>query len=136
MKNILKILSVTLIGILLTGCYDRDVIDDKGFHHPLPEVQNLDYTKTGNVVTLTWQIPDNISSDFRRPVEVSVQVVENNIYKQKVAVLNEGTTVNISVNDNREYRFVVKLLGFLTPEAMETGRPDRVFSKGKVIVVD
>lgn len=137
MRNTLKTLSLTItVALFLSGCYDRDIIDEKDFHHTLPTVENLSYTQVGNNVTLTWQIPDDISEDFIRPVEVSIQVVEDNIYRQKVAVLSEGTTVNIPITSGKQYRFVVKLLGFLTPEAREEGRTDRVFSEGRVIEIE
>ena len=86
MKNIARVLIITLTIISFTSCYDRDVIDYKEFDHSLPEIENLSYTKQNNLVKLSWQIPANISDDFRRPLEVSIQVVENNIYREIVIV--------------------------------------------------
>ena len=136
MKNIVKVFIVTLTIALFTGCYDRDIIDLKEFNHSLPEVENLNYTQQGNVVTLTWQIPSDISADFNRPLEASIQVVEDNIYRQKIIVGNENTTADITIDTSKEYRFVVKLLGYLTDEAKEEGKTDRVYSDGQVIEVD
>lgn len=122
--------------VLLSGCYDRDIIDFKEFNHSLPDVENLDYTKQGNIVRLTWQLPSTISPDFKRPLEVSIQVVENNIYRQKVIVGNESTVTDISINTSKRYRFIVKLLGYLTDEAREEGKTDRVYSGGQAIEIE
>ena len=135
MKKIEKLIIAALSLILFTGCYDRDIIDRKDFNHSLPKVENLSYTQQGNVITLSWQISDNIPEDFKRPLEASIQVVENGIYRQKVSVLNEVKSANITINPDKEYRFIVKLLGFLTAEAKEEGFSDRVFSEGAVIEI-
>lgn len=135
MKKIVKTLHIALIAMLFTSCYDRDVLDRKDFDHALPKVENLSYTKDGNVVRLSWQIPANIPADFRRPIEVSVQVVENNIYRQVVTVENENTSADIVIDTGKKYRFVVKLHGYLTTEAQEIGKTDRVYSEGQVIEI-
>ncbi|MEN6455326.1 MAG: DUF4945 domain-containing protein [Prolixibacteraceae bacterium] len=136
MKNIIKIVVVTFIAIQFTGCYDRDIVDLKEFDHSLPKVENLEYTKQGDQVNLTWKIPAAVSADFKRPLEVSIQVVENNIYRQKVIVGNENTSASIATNASKKYRFVVKLLGYLTDQAREEGKTDRVYSEGQVIEIE
>lgn len=136
MKNIIKIVVVTFIAIQFTGCYDRDIIDLKEFNHSLPKVENLEYTKQGDQVNLTWKIPATVPADFKRPLEVSIQVVENNVYRQKIVVGNENTSASIATNATKKYRFVVKLLGYLTDQAREEGKTDRVYSEGQVIEVD
>lgn len=135
MKNIVKTLGITLVMMLFASCYDRDIIDHKEIKHSLPEVENLSYAKEGNVVRLAWQIPADIPADFRRPLEVSVQVVENNIYRQIVTVENEHTSVDVTIDTNKNYRFVVKLLGYLTAEAQETGTTDRFYSGSRVVEI-
>src|SRR5690606_12154641 len=131
-----KLIIVTLILVLFTGCYDRDIIDRKDFNHSLPKVENLSYTLEGNVVTLSWQIPGNIPQDFNRPLEASIQVVEDDIYRQRISVFDEINSAQITIDPNKEYRFIVKLLCFLTPEAKEEGFTDRVFSEGVVIKIE
>jgi hypothetical protein len=126
---------VGFIVLLFTNCYDRDIIDSKEFNHSLPKVENLDYVKQGNSVKLTWQISNNISADFKRPLEISIQVVENDIYKQIIIVENENTFTDITINASKKYIFVVKLLGYLTDEAKEEGKSDRVYSAGQVIEI-
>lgn len=136
MKNRIKVTIVTLIIALFSSCYDRDIIDFKEFNHSLPDVKNLNYTKQNNIVTLTWKVPSDISADFNRPLETSIQVVEDNIYRQIIIVGNEDTSVDITTDKSKEYRFVVKLLGYLTSEAKEEGKTDRVYSNAQVIEIE
>jgi hypothetical protein len=136
MRKIGKLIIVALILVLFTGCYDRDIIDRKDFNHSLPKVENLSYTLEGNVVRLSWQIPANIPQNFNRPLEASIQVVEDDIYRQRFSVFDEINSAAITIDPNKEYRFIVKLLGFLTPEAKEEGFTDRVFSEGVVIKIE
>ncbi len=136
MRKIGKLIIVALILVLFTGCYDRDIIDRKDFNYSLPKVENLSYTLEGNVVRLSWQIPGNIPQDFNRPLEASIQVVEDDIYRQRISVFDEVNSAQITIDPNKEYRFIVKLLGFLTPEAKEEGFTDRVFSEGVIIKIE
>ena len=120
MKNIVRICMVIFTCLLFTGCYDRDVVGSKGTHYILPKVENLDYSVQGNTVKLTWQIPDN--------------KVENDIYRDEITIGNEGTFAEgISIDSNKRYRFVVKLVGNLTDEVVETGISSRIYSEGQVI---
>ncbi|WP_294586959.1 DUF4945 domain-containing protein [uncultured Bacteroides sp.] len=136
MKNIAKVFLVTFISLLFASCYDRDVIDSKGIHYPLPKVENLDYSKSGNTVKLTWQIPGNIPAEFVRPLEISVQKVENDIYTDKITITNEGTsTDNIAIDASKKYRFIVKLVGYLNDDAKQAGISSKIFSEGQVIEI-
>lgn len=136
MKNIIKVFLVTFISLLFASCYDRDVIDSKGVHHPLPKVENLNYSKSGNTVKLTWQIPSNVPTDFIRPLEISVQKVENEIYTDKITIINEGTsTDNINIDTSKKYRFIVKLVGYLNDDAKQAGISNKIFSEGQVIEI-
>jgi len=135
MKNIIKVFVLTFVVIQFSSCYDRSIIDSKSFGFSLPKVENLNYTKQGNIVTLTWKIPANISTDFKRPVEVSIQTVENNIYRNIILVFDENTSANITIDPSKNYRFVVKLLGYLTDEAKIEGKTDRFYSEGQVVEI-
>jgi len=126
---------LALVTLFCTSCYDRDIIDFKEFGHSLPVVENLNYTKQETHVHLTWNIPSDISPAFRRPLEVSIQKVENDIYREIIIVGAEGTSRDIAIDPDRTYRFVVKLAGYLTDEAREEGKPDRVYSQGQVIEI-
>ncbi len=132
MKNIVKLFIVMFTLIIFTNCYDRDIIDRKDFNHTLSSVENLAVNQEGNSAIITWQFPNDISDNFRRPVEVSIQVVEDNIYRQKVTLFEEETRAEIVIDPTKEYRFVVKLVGFLVPDAREEGFTDRVFSDGNI----
>jgi hypothetical protein len=136
MKNVVKIFVVVFTSLLFMGCYDRDIIDSKGTHYILPKVENLDYLKQGNAVKLTWQIPGNIPTEFRRPLVVNIQTVENDIYTNVITVTNEGTSKEgIVINASKKYRFIVKLVGILTDEVTEAGISNRVYSEGQVIEI-
>lgn len=135
MNNIIKVFIITLSIILFTSCYDRDIVDHKEFDHSLPKVENLKYTKSADVVKLTWQIPANISDDFKKPLEASIQVVENDIYKQKLIIGGGDTSADITIDTSKKYRFIVKLLGHLTDDAREDGITDRVYSEGQIIEI-
>jgi hypothetical protein len=134
MKNKVRIIILTLT-VILSSCYDRDIIELKEFNHSLPIVENLAYIKEGNLIKLTWQMPADISPDFKRPVETIIQVIENDIYRQVVTVGNENISANITIDTSKKYRFIVKLLGYLTTDSKEVGKTDRVYSAGQVIVV-
>lgn len=136
MKNLILIVLATFTALSFTACQDRDIIDMKEFNHSLPKVENLKYTRQGDVVKLTWEIPDNISPAFKRPLEVSIQKIENDIYSDVIIVGGEGESRDIAVTSNNTYRFVVKLAGNLTDEAREKGKPDRVYSDGQIIVIE
>lgn len=136
MKNIARILIVAVISLLFTSCYDREIIDSKGIHYPLPKVENLDYSKQGTTVKLTWQIPDNIPAEFIRPLEISIQKVENDIYTDKITIIDEGTSAeNIAIKADKKYRFIVKLTGYLNDEAKQPGISSKIYSEGQVIEI-
>lgn len=137
MKRLLvHILFIALTVTLFTGCYDRGIVDAKDFDHALPALENVNYTKQGSTVNLTWDIPADISPAFRRPLEIIIQQVENEIYTDVITVGVEGTSREIGIDADSEYRFILKLAGYLTDEARETGKPDRVLSAGQVIEIE
>lgn len=136
MKNIEKIFVLSLFVLLFSGCYDREIVDRKDFNHTLPKVENLSYTKQENTVTLNWQIPADISDNFRRPLETSIQVVENNIYRQKFSIFDENKTANFQIDPTKEYRVIVRLLGFLNTDVIQEGFTDRVFSDGVILEIN
>ena len=100
MKNIVRICMVIFTCLLFTGCYDRDVVGSKGTHYILPKVENLDYSVQGNTVKLTWQIPDNIPDEFLRPLEVSIQKVENDIYRDVITIGKALQSMRIKGTDS------------------------------------
>ena len=80
MKKIVTIFTILLVVLSLSSCYDRDVLDDKGLNYFMPMPENVQYNQdNATAVTLTWSIPSVIPEDFRRPISVQIQIVENNI---------------------------------------------------------
>ncbi len=130
----IKHLAVLIIVLLFTSCYDRDIIDSKEFNHSIPTVENLQCTNDGNSVKLTWDIPSTIPDDIKRPIEVQIQVVENDIYRQKVtlAEVNPGKAT-INVDADKKYRFIVKLQGFIKDESRAVGESEKVVSASAIV---
>lgn len=123
--------------LMFSGCHDRNVVDFKAFEHTLPKVENLSYSQQGNTVRFSWTIPSNISPAFRRPLEVSIQKIENNIYREVITIHGESTTSHdIVINTERDNRFVVKIHGYLLDDAREVGKPDRVYSEGEIVSIE
>lgn len=136
MKNFVRIMALALATVMLSSCHDRDIVDLKDFGHALPKVENLNYSREGNAVRLSWTIPGNISPVFVRPLEVNIQKVEDGIYREIITVHGENSVSHdIAINPEREYRFVVKLAGYLLDDAREPGQPDRVLSQGEVVEI-
>lgn len=135
MKNKVKLFIVMISLTFITGCYDRDIIDSKDFNYSMPDLENISISKQDNMAVLTWQFPSAIPDSYNRPLEVNIQVIENDIYRQKVIVFDEATTNRIEIDPTKEYRFVLKLAGYLTPEAKEDGFTDRVLSNGVIVVL-
>lgn len=136
MKKITKLCMAALLLTIFTGCYDRDIVDQKDFNFALPTVENLSYTTADGEVTLTWQIPNSISADFNRPLEVVVQLVVNNIYGERRVLQGEATDTRFAIQPGDDYRFIVRLQGYLSAEARQEGYTDRVLSDGVIIHVD
>lgn len=129
-------MTVAFATVMFSGCHDRDVVDGKAFAQTLPKVENVTYSQDGNTVRLSWTIPATISPAFRRPLEVSIQRIENNIPREIITVHGEGTASHdIAINSERDNRFVIKLHGYLLDDAREVGKPDRVYSEGTVISI-
>lgn len=134
MKNIIKIFIVIFIIGQLTACYDRDIIDEKDIYNfSMPDVQDLHYTKNGNTLKLTWKMPEDISENFKRPIEVKVRVVEDNIYKDLITVLGEETSVEITIDPSKENHVIVKLFGYIIDDVKEVMRTDNMYSRGQIL---
>jgi len=134
-RFLVHVLLVVFTAGLFSSCYDRGIVDAKDFDYSLPNVEALEYTNTGNTVSITWDFPTDVSPAFRRPLEVSIQKIEDDIYREIIIVGGEGKSADIGIDPNKSYRFVVKLAGNLSDEARETGKPDRVYSSGLVLDV-
>jgi plasmid replication initiation protein len=87
-------------------------------------------------VTLTWSIPSVIPEDFRRPISVQIQIVENNIYRDRITLVNEETSHTFTIDPAKKYRYIVKLVGTFTEENQETGRTSTVTSEGVIVNVE
>lgn len=133
MKYLVRTILLAFIAVSMESCYDRDVIDFKEFNHTLPTIKNLNYTKQQQHVILNWEIPTDIASDFRRPLDVNIQKVENGIYREIIIVGDEETSRDIAIDASKTYRFIVKLSGYLTDDMRQKGKSEKVYSEGRII---
>lgn len=127
---------MVLAVLSLSGCYDRSILDDKGLNYFMPKAENVKYTQSNTTVMLTWDIPTKIPEEFKRPIAVQIQVVENDIYKDKITLSNEETSYSFIIDPEKEYRYIVKLVGTFTEEVQETGRTSSVTSEGVIVNVE
>ena len=117
-----------LVVLSLSSCYDRDVLDDKGLNYFIPTPENVQYIQdNATTVTLTWSI---------RPISVQIQIVENNIYRDRITLVNEETSHTFTIDPAKKYRYIVKLVGTFTEENQETGRTSTVTSEGVIVNVE
>lgn len=136
MKKIVTIFVMLLAVLSLSSCYDRSVLDDKGLNYFMPMAENVQYTRNNNTVTLTWNIPAEIPEEFQRPIAVQIQVVENDIYKDKITLVNEETSYSFAIDPAQKYRYIIKLVGTFTDEAQETGRTTSVTSESVIVKIE
>ena len=134
MKKITNIFVVLLAVVLFSGCCDRSVLDDKGLNYYMPMPENVQYTQSGDQVTLTWSYPE--IPDEYQSVSVGIQAVENNIYMAKTTLSNGETSQTFTLTDGVTYRYVVKLTGTFKPEFQEKGRTSTVTSDGVVVNIE
>lgn len=136
MKKITTLFIMLLAVLSTSGCYDRSVLDDKGLDYFMPKAENVQFTRDDATVTLTWEFPAEIPDVFKRPIAVQIQVVENDIYRDKITLVNEETSHSFTIDAAKKYRYVVKLAGTFTDEAQEAGRTFGVTSEGVVVKID
>lgn len=137
MKKIVTIFTMLLAVLSLSSCYDRDVLDDKGLNYFMPMPENAQYTQSNaTTVALSWNIPATIPSEFRRPISVQIQIVENNIYRDRITLVNEETSHTFTIDPAKKYRYIIKLVGTFTEENQEAGRTSTVTSDGVVVSIE
>lgn len=132
MTNRMKIFILMVTVLLFNSCYDRDVVDSKDTGYPsLPKIENnIQYSIMGDNIAMSWNVPEGISEQFKRPLDTKIQVVENNIYKGIITQTGEGSqssTFKVD-SDVKDSYVILKLFGYLKDEYRQTGRTDQVFS--------
>lgn len=143
MKKIMNIIAALLLVMSLSSCYDRTVISDKGLSYFMPKPENVQYVKDEDHVVLTWDIPEEIPEEYRRPIAVTIQMIENNIYRDKITLnLEETSTAGIkdqspfTLKADMTYRFIIKLVGTFQPDYQEKGRTLSVTSDGVIVDIE
>lgn len=136
MKSIIKIFIVIFTVGLFTTCYDRDIIDEKYvYDFSMPDVENLAYTKNGNTVKLIWEMPETISENFKKPIEIKIRVVEDNIYGEILTVFEGATSTEFTIDPSKKTKVIVKLFGYITAEAQKDTRTDQMYSQGEILEI-
>lgn len=139
----MHIVAALLLVISFSGCYDSTVISDKGLSYFMPKPENVQYVKNGDHVILTWKIPEEIPEEYTRPIAVTIQMIENNIYRDKITLnLEEISTAGIKKQDpfilkaDMTYRYIIKLVGTFKVNYQEKGRTSSVTSEGVIVDIE
>ncbi|MDR2042363.1 MAG: DUF4945 domain-containing protein [Tannerella sp.] len=142
-KRVYIFMLLTWVCLCIPSCYDRNILDSKE-GVSLPPVTGLEYTRSGDQVTLTWGIPSDIPPEISRPLSVNVQVLR---YRPGVLSITrvdthtlsgEPLTASLTVpnedNAGYEYHIVVKLTGHLKESVY--GYSSQIFSLGQTIIIE
>jgi hypothetical protein len=127
-------LAICSILLLLSGCYDRDIIDSKE-GEPLDPVTNLTYTIDGSNVNLSWTLPSQYPSDIITPVAVQIKVYRNNVLLSTLTVIEDPVTYTYTpYSSDNVYRFILKVTA-----AVNTTDPNKSklrYSPGVTVYID
>lgn len=133
MKNKIS-LAIGCIILMLTGCYDRDIIDAKP-GESIDPVTSLNYTVDGNNVILTWVLPTQYPDDIILPVSVMIKVYEDNLLKSTITKPDAPTTYTFESYDPEiSYLFIVKVMGDVDTDDPNVAKTR--YSLGEFVVVD
>lgn len=134
MKSIVKYIILICVLLTFTQCYDRDVLGHKD-GVSLPEVTGLQTSLAGNTVTLTWNLPSNISDEVNQPISVFVQIYKGTVRESFHYLRNDPTTFSYTLEEpQKSYRAVVKLEGTL--KNPEYGKSSYILSLGQTVEIN
>jgi hypothetical protein len=143
MKKIIFLFLIITLACINTSCYDRDILDSKE-GVIMPTVSNLQFTTSGNQVTLSWTLPSNIPAAFMRPVSVNVQILryrpgvlsatrlENRVLPDEALTLDYVLPSDPD-NIGYEYHAIVKLVGTLNESVY--GYSSQIYSLGQTVIL-
>lgn len=133
MKSIV-LYTFILSMIFLSACSEDGIVDSKP-GEPIEPVTNLEYSISGDEVTLTWKLPSNLPDDIVQPVSVHLRVKTDGVTADTYELENAPENYTYSSYDSsREYRFTVKVMG-----SVDTSEPhisDLRYSPGKTVVIE
>jgi hypothetical protein len=102
---------ICTIGLLMSGCYDRDIIDSKP-GEPIEPVTDLTYMVSDDNVILSWGLPSEYPADIIQPVSILVKVYENDILINTITIPDAPVSYTYNPYDNEKpYRFIIKVVG-------------------------
>jgi hypothetical protein len=129
------LLYILFPALMINGCIDRDITDEKE-GVSLPPVENLSSTiRDGNDVHLQWEIPSDIPSEMQRPLSVYVQVYRGTTLEYQISLPDEPATWSyVLAEPDHKYRIVVKMQGRLKEKVY--GKSDEIYSSGQTVPVN
>ncbi len=111
MRNKFYIVLCGVFLFLLSGCYDRDLIESKD-GEPLNPITGLTYAINGTNVNLSWTLPSSYPSDIIQPVSVVLYVYRNGTLVSTITVPDAATSYTYnSYSASNTYRIIVKVQG-------------------------
>lgn len=133
MKSLVKYILLLFVMLAFTQCYDRDVLGHKD-GVSLPEVANLESSLSGDVVTLTWNLPTNITSEVKQPISVRIQIFRGPVREHLITLSNAPTTWQYTLEEpDKSYKAIVKLEGEV--KEPEFGKSDLILSLGQAVEI-
>lgn len=122
-----KILIVLLSLILITSCYDRDILDNKD-GVTMPKVEDLSLSVENDKLIVSWKYPQEVPLEVKEPLSVHISIFENGINKRYSVENDETIFIYSDYNKDADYRVVVKLSSeLLNPEY---GQSSLLYSEG------
>ena len=122
------------IFLLLSGCYDREIIDKKD-GDPLDPVTNLVYSLDGDNVDLSWTLPSQYPPDILLPVSVFISVYRNGMLINSQTVTGAPTTYTYNAYDpDYYYWIIVKVRADVDTD--EKNKSNLRFSPGVTVYID
>lgn len=99
-----------LITTLLTGCYEREILDYKEGESIAP-VSSLNYTVNESDVIFSWGLPSSYPNDIIQPVSVVITVYIDDVKVSTVTIDDAPTAYTYSLySSENTYRFIFKLM--------------------------
>jgi len=133
MKKIIFLLAITCVAAMLSGCYDRDIVDRKE-GVSLPAVNSLRYSRVGSDgFNISWTIPGDIPVTVSRPLSIHIQVYrDTNIPEHQIVLSGEQVDWSYTMQEpDADYKVTVKLYG--TIAALEYGKSTELYSLGQTV---
>lgn len=129
-----KIFYFIILGmILFTACNDAEILEPT-YGEPIDPVTNLEYSISGNTLTITWDLPSSFPDDIIQPVSVYL-VIDDGGPRPMAMVLGDAPESFIfeGYNPEMSYRITVKVRGDVDKDISEAAGGRYRLSLGQTI---